>query len=132
MNVSVLAAVFHRQFSKNRQFQAKLLVFWNLLVKYNSYNRNVHRKIIRTYLCVTYHFLFIYCTFQNSAPIKNNKKRSEIVSIWWKCAIYLIFYKLIFFGSLIIFLEPTIKLITGIFDSTIPFCDIFFRKRIAP
>ena len=31
-------------------------------------------------------------------------------------AVYLIFYKLIFFESLIMFLEPTIKLITGIFD----------------
>ena len=31
-------------------------------------------------------------------------------------AVYLIFYKLIFFESLIIFIEPTIKLITGIFD----------------
>ena len=31
-------------------------------------------------------------------------------------AVYLIFYKLIYFESLIIFLEPTIKLITGIFD----------------
>ena len=31
-------------------------------------------------------------------------------------AVYLIFYKHIFFDSLIIFLEPTIKLITWIFD----------------
>ena len=31
-------------------------------------------------------------------------------------AVYLIFYKLIFFESLIIVLETTIKLITGIFD----------------
>ena len=31
-------------------------------------------------------------------------------------AVYLIFYKLIFFESLIIFLEPTIKLITRMFD----------------
>ena len=30
--------------------------------------------------------------------------------------VYLIFYKLIFFETLIIFLELTIKLITGIFD----------------
>ena len=30
--------------------------------------------------------------------------------------VYLIFYKLIFFKTLNIFLEPTIKLITGIFD----------------
>ena len=30
--------------------------------------------------------------------------------------VYLIFYKLIFFGTLIIFLEPTIKLITRTFD----------------
>ena len=30
--------------------------------------------------------------------------------------VYLIFYKLTFFETLIIFLEPTVKLITGIFD----------------
>ena len=31
-------------------------------------------------------------------------------------AIYQIFYKLTFYETLVIFLEPTIKLITGIFD----------------
>ena len=31
-------------------------------------------------------------------------------------AVYLVFYKLIFFESLIIFLKPTLKLITRIFD----------------
>ena len=31
-------------------------------------------------------------------------------------AVYLIIYKLIIFESLIIFLEPAMKLITGIFD----------------
>ena len=35
VNVLVLTVVFHRQTLKNRQFQAKLLVFWNLLAKYN-------------------------------------------------------------------------------------------------
>ena len=35
-NVSVLVVVFRRQFLKNRPFQAKLLGFLNLPVKYNS------------------------------------------------------------------------------------------------
>ena len=45
------------------------------------------------------------------------------------------FYKLIFAESLIIFLEPKTKLITGIFslkkyhDSTSAFLRYFFRKR---
>ena len=34
-------------------------------------------------------------------------------------AVYLIFYKLIFLGTLLIFLKPTIKLITEIFDCKI-------------
>ena len=45
--------------------------------------------------------------------------RSKTIKNAKKClfrAVYLIFYKLIFFESLIIFLEPAIKLITGIFD----------------
>ena len=36
VNVSVLAVVFRQQFSKNRQFQAQLSFFLNLLAKYNS------------------------------------------------------------------------------------------------
>ena len=56
-------------------------------------------------------------------------------------AVYLIFYKLIFFESLIIFLESTIKLITGIFPKVIIilimtaqvlFFNVFFQKRPAP
>ena len=52
--------------------------------------------------------------------------------------VYLIFYKLILFETLIIFIEPTIKLITGIFDlqpiiiiiimTTQVLCWCFFRK----
>ena len=43
-----------------------------------------------------------------------------MVGIWYlvktTLVIYLIFYQLIFSESLILFLEPTIKLITEIFD----------------
>ena len=56
--------------------------------------------------------------------------------------VYLIFHKLIFFESLFIFLEPTIKLITRIFDlqsnnnsyhdGTSAFFDIFFKKKTLP
>ena len=48
VKVSVLAVVFYQQFSKIQQLQAKLLVFLNLLMKYNSYYESVYRKIIRT------------------------------------------------------------------------------------
>ena len=58
-------------------------------------------------------------------------------------AVHIIFYKLKFFESLITFLEPTIKLITGIFhlqksngnpyhDGTSAFFRFYFRKRPAP
>ena len=58
------------------------------------------------------------CTFQNSAPFKNNKKTLKNCRYWVKTtlAVYLTFYKLIFSETFIIFLEPTIKLNTGIFD----------------
>ena len=75
VNVSLLAIVFHRQISKNKQFHAKLSVFWNFSAKYNSYYGKVHRKVIWTLFCITFHFLFIHCFFQNSASFKNNKKR---------------------------------------------------------
>ena len=61
-------------------------------------------------------FLSIACfkILPHSKTIKNAKKLSafgETIPV-----VYLIFYKLIFFETLIIFLEPAIKLIAGIFD----------------
>ena len=50
----------------------------------------------------------------HSKTIKNAKKLSVFVKA--TLVVYLIFYKLGFFESLIIFLERLIKLITGIFD----------------
>ena len=66
----------------------------------------------------TFHFQFINCIFQSSSPFKNNKKTPrhcrDLVKI--TLTVYLILYKLIFFETLIIFLEPRIKLITEMFD----------------
>ena len=73
VSVFVLAVVFRRQIKKTRQFSLKLWVFQKMLAKCNSKYGNVHRKIIRKYFHITLHFLFIHCTFQNSAPFKNNK-----------------------------------------------------------
>ena len=68
-------------------------------------------------LDVIFHFLFIYHTLKNSAhskTIKNAKKLS--VSGKNNFRRLSISYKFIFFETLIIFPEPTTKLITGIFD----------------
>ena len=79
MNVSILVVVFHRQFSKNQQFQAKLLVFWNFLAKCNSYYGNVYRKIIRTYSALhitSYLSTALSKILPHSKTIKNAKKLS--------------------------------------------------------
>ena len=57
--------------------------------------------------------LVIKQTFENSTPLRNNKKTLFNEN---NCSVCLIRPKLIFFETLIIFLEPTLKLITGMFD----------------
>ena len=87
MNVSVLAVVFRRYISKNRQFQGKLHRYLSIaLFKTLPYSKTT--KTLRNCLYLVKTTLFVD----------------------------LIFHKLIFFESLIIFPEPTIKLITRIFD----------------
>ena len=81
MNVSILVVVFHRQFSKNQQFQAKLLVFWNFLAKCNSYYGNVYRKIIRTYSALhitSYLSTALSKILPHSKTIKNAEKLSVL------------------------------------------------------
>ena len=69
----------------------------------------------------------------HSKTIRNDKTKNNKT-----LTVYLIFYKLIFFENVIIFLEPTIKLITGIsnnnsyHDGTSAFYRYIFGKRPAP
>ena len=106
-------------------FQAKLSGFFNLSTKYNSYCKNVHRKNIRdvllAYVLPPIHQLLFqkFCPIQKQQPKnKQNKTKRNTCRYLSKTTFpaYLIFYKFIIFQTLIIFLEPKIKLITGIFD----------------
>ena len=63
---------------------------------------------------ISYVSIVLSKVLPHSKTIKNAKKLSYLVKT--TLAVYLIFSKLIFFETLIMFLEPTIKLITGIFD----------------
>ena len=55
--------------------------------------------------------------FPKFCPIRKQKTpRNCWYLVKTTLAVYLIFYKLVFFKSLIIFLESTIKLIAEIFD----------------
>ena len=92
VNVSVLTVVFLQQISTN--FSNKF--------------------------CIIYHFLFIYCTFQNSALFKHNKSAKKL-SVFGendsrRVSNFLQTHVFWNFETLIIFLEPAIKLMTGIFD----------------
>ena len=71
-------------------------------------------KTISILFCIIFPFLFINWTFPNSAPFKNNTKHYKNLSVFGEMAsaIYQTFYKLIFYETLIIFLELEIKLIT--------------------
>ena len=114
VNFSVLAVVFRQQFSKKLTMLPKTVGFSKIVDEIQQVVRKRSQKIHYDVICITFHFLFIHCPFQNSASFKNNsktktKKKTALV-------VYLIFYKLKFFESFIMFLEPTIKLITGIYD----------------
>ena len=50
------------------------------------------------------------------SKILPHSKTAKKMSVFGENAVYVTFYKLIFFETLIIFLESAIKLITGIFD----------------
>ena len=65
----------------------------------------------------------IFCPIQKQKTLINCRYLVKTT-----LAVYLIFCKLMFFETLIIFLESTIKLITGIFD----FQNVFFPKRNQP
>ena len=102
----------------------------------------LHRKTISTLLQFTFHLLFIKSTFENSVSLKNNKNTRNCSYLVTKTlAFHVLFYKLIFFETLIIFLSPTIELITKVFcksshdsyqfNTGIGF-SCFFRKRPMP
>ena len=84
--------------------------------------------------------------FPTFCPIQKQQKTLRNCRYLVKATLvaYLIFYKLMFFESLIIFLQPLIKLITGIFDlqkinnnsyrdgASVFFFSVFFRRGPAP
>ena len=119
VTVSVLAVVFRRQFSKNQQVWLKLSVFLKIVgeihttastetFRENSLPRNFALHFT-SYLSIA-----LSKILPHSKTIKNAKNCRYLAKT--TLAIYLIFYKLIFFETLIIFLESSIKSITGIFD----------------
>ena len=118
MNVSVLAVVFRRQFLKNRQFQLKLLVFKNCRRNTTASTETFTEKKLghNSALHTTSYLSIALSKILSHSKTKKKTLRNCRYLVKTTLAIYLIFYKLIFFESLIIFLEPTIKLITGIFD----------------
>ena len=73
VNASIPAVAFRRKMSKTGNFRQNCRFFKNLLVKYNCKERNVHKKLVRMEFSITFRFLFIHCTFQNSAPILPQK-----------------------------------------------------------
>lgn len=52
------------------------------MTKYKNQFVKVRRKIIRTWLCITFHLIFINCAFENFNPFNNNKQRL-LLFIWF-------------------------------------------------
>ena len=118
VNVLVLAVVFHQQISRNWQLWLKMSLFLKIvgeiqqLVQKSS--QKINYEVILRYISLPIYPLH----FPKFCPIQK----------WWKTltncrylvkttlAVYLNFYKLIFFETLIKFVESPIKSITGIFD----------------
>ena len=80
VNVFLLATVFRWQFSKNWQFQAKLLVFWKLLAKYKKASTKTFTKKLlgrNSALHITsYLSIALSKILPHSKTIKNAKKLS--------------------------------------------------------
>ena len=93
--------------------------FLKIVVELQLIVRKRLQKSNRKWLQFTFHFLFINSTRENFEPLKNNKSYCNYCRYLVKMtlAVNQIFYKLIFFETLIRFLEPsTIELITEIFE----------------
>ena len=117
VDVFVLAVVFRQQFSKNRQFWLRLSIF---LKTVGEIQQLVRKRSLKIYYDVILHYISLpICPlhFPKFCPIQ---KQKTLRSCWYlvktNLIVYLIIYKFIFFETLIIFLESTIKLIKGIFD----------------
>ena len=84
MNVSVLAVVFHRQFSKNQQFCLKFLVFENCRRNTLASTKRLTENYLR--LNFALHFIFYLSTalsksLLHSKTVKNDKK----LSVYGEC-----------------------------------------------
>ena len=105
VNVSVLAVVFHWQIKKTQQFCLKLLVFWILSTKYNGlYGTFTEKKL--------WHNSALHITSYLSFALSKILPNSKAIKTLRNCrylgkttlAVYLVFLKLIFFKTFIIFL----------------------------
>ena len=74
VNFSVLAVVFRQQFSKKLTMLPKTVGFSKIVDEIQQVVRKRSQKIHYDVICITFHFLFIHCPFQNSASFKNNSK----------------------------------------------------------
>ena len=117
MNVSVLAVVFRRQFLKNRQFQLKLLVFKNCRRNTTASTETFTEKYLGHNSAL---YITSYLSIALSKILPHSKTKKALINCRYlvktTLAVCLIFYKLIFFETLITFPESIIKLITRIFD----------------
>ena len=99
--------------SKKYNFVRSCLV---LFAKYNSSHEQVHEKLVRTQFRITsYLSIALPKTLPHSKTIKIPRNFQYLVKT--TLFVHLIFYKLIFPKTLTIVLEPTIKSVTGKFDS---------------
>ena len=117
MNPFVLAVVFRRQISKSDNFKQNCWFFENC-----RRNTTVSKKtftefnydVVLHYSSLPIYPLYLpkFCPIQKQLEILKNCQYLAKTTL----GVCLIFYKLIFFETLIVFLESTIKLITRIFD----------------
>ena len=118
MNVFVLAIVFRRQLKKPDNNGWNFIGFSKIVCKIQQLVRKRSQKI--HYDVILHYISLPICPlhFSKFCPIQKQWKtlRNCRYLVKTTLAIYLIFYKLIFFETLIIFLESAIKLIKGIFD----------------
>ena len=65
-------------FKKTYKVSQNCWLFFNSSAKYSNEYVNVHRKIIRTWLCIIFQFVFINWTFKNSTPFKTIKNTEKL------------------------------------------------------
>ena len=139
VSISVLAVVFRKQFSKNRQF-------WNCQIFENCWQNTTAstETFIENSLRRNFALRFAsYLSIALSKILLHSKTIKTLRNCWYLVkttpAVHLkLFYKFMFFETLIILLESTIKFITGYLisksnnsyhDSTSAFFNVFLLKN---